>query len=122
MMTAMYPRPLTVRERAVLDALLTLDFDGVEGLRGQAAKAEVLRGCECGCPSINFFNGLTDGMSIVVNAGVKDSMTYDGLFLFTVHLPDVGYVLGGIEWVGQSDSDPDELPRPEDLTITPAGS
>ncbi|HXH78682.1 hypothetical protein [Nocardioides sp.] len=118
----MYPRQLTVRERAVLDALLTADFDGVEGLRAQTAEAEVLGGCGCGCPSINFFEGRTEGMDIVVNAGFKNSTTYDGLFLFTVRLPDVGDVLGGIEWVGQSDSDPDELPAPEDLTIALAGS
>src|SRR5687767_27594 len=118
MMEPVYPRQLTVRERSVLDALLTVDFDGVERLRSQAALAEVLGGCGCGYPSIDFFDGRNDGMTVVVNASVKDSGTYDGLFLFTVHLPDVGDVLGGIEWVGQSDSDPDELPPPEDLMIT----
>lgn len=114
----MYPRPLTDRERAVLTALLAVDFDGVEQLRAQAAEARVLGGCKCGCPSIDFFEGRNSGMSVVVNAGVKDSETYDGLFLYTVAIPGTGDVLGGIEWVGQGDIDPDELPAPEDLTIT----
>jgi hypothetical protein len=117
----MDPRPLTDRERAVLTALLAVDFDGVEQLRAQAAEARVLGGCDCGCPSIDFFEGRNSGMTVVVNAGVKGSDTYDGLFLYTVGLPGTGEVLGGIEWVGQSETDPDELPAPEDLVITVAG-
>lgn len=114
----MYPRPMTAREYAVLTALLSVDFDGVERLRAQAAEAQVFGGCACGCPSIDFFQGRNSGMNVVVNAGVRDSDTYDGLFLYTVDIPGTGEVLGGIEWVGQSESDPDELPTPADLTIT----
>lgn len=55
---------------------------------------------------------------MVVNARVKASATYDGLFLYTVEMPGAGEVLGGIEWVGQAESDPDELPPPENLAIT----
>jgi hypothetical protein len=117
----MYPRPLTAREHAVLTALLSVDVDGVEQLRVQAAVPQVFGGCDCGCPSINFFGGRNRGMNIVVNAGVKDPETYDGLFLYTVDIPGTGEVLGGIEWVGQSESDPDEFPPPEELTITAAG-
>jgi len=114
----MYPRPMTARERAVLTALLTVEFDGVERLRAQAANAQVVGGCGCGCPSIDFVEGRAGGMTIVVNAGLNGSDTYDGLFLYTVNAPGTGEVLGGIEWVGQSESDPDELPAPEELTIT----
>lgn len=60
-------------------------------------------------------------MNIVVNAGVKDSESYDGLFLYTVDIPGTGRVLGGIEWVGQSESDPNEFPPPEELRISAAG-
>jgi hypothetical protein len=42
-------------------------------------------------------------------------------YFFTVDLPRTGEVLGGIEWGGQSETDPDELPAPEDLAITVAG-
>jgi hypothetical protein len=116
----MYPRPLTAREREVLTALLSVDVDGVDQLRAQAVEAQVLGGCDCGCPSIDFFEGRNRGMNMVVNAGVRDSETYDGLFLFTVDIPGTGELLGGIEWVGQSESDPDEFPPPEELTITAA--
>lgn len=111
------PRPLTARERAVLTALLSVDFEGIERLRAQAADAQVFGGCSCGCSSIDFFKGRRGGMTIVVNAGVKDSNTYDGLFLYTVNVPRTGDVVGGIEWVGQGESDPTELPAPEELEI-----
>jgi hypothetical protein len=45
---------LTDRERAVLDALLNVSFDGVEPLREQAATVEVVHERDCGCPSIDF--------------------------------------------------------------------
>lgn len=118
---SMSPRPLTDRERAVLTAILAVDFAGVERFRAQAAGSLVFGGCACGRPSIDFFEGQNTGMTVVVNGEVKDSGTYDGLFLFTVHLPDSAGVLGGIEWVGQSDSNPEELPEPERLTIRAAG-
>lgn len=117
----MYPRPLTVREREVLTALLAVNFHGVERLRVQAAQAQVLGGCGCGCPSIDFVKGPNSGMSMVVNAVMKHSETHDGLFLYTVNIPGTGEVLGGIDWVGQSGADPDEFPAPEDLTVTVAG-
>jgi hypothetical protein len=118
----MYPRPLTARERSVLTALLAVDFDGVERLRSQAPEAAVLGGCGCGCPSIDFVEGRGNGMAIVVNAGVRDSETFDGLFLYTVDVPGAGEVLGGIEWVGQGESNPAELPAAEDLNIKLASS
>lgn len=120
-MGCMYPRPMTPRERAVLTALLALNVDGVERLRAQAAEARVFGGCACGCPSIDFFEGRNNGMHLVANAGVRDSETYDGLFLYTVDMPGTGEVLGGIEWVGQSESIPEESPAPEDLIISLAG-
>ena len=117
----MYPRPLTGRERAVLTALLAAEFAGVDRLRPQAEDAQVLNGCGCGCPSIDFVEGRGTGMTAVVNASVRDSTTYDGLFLYTVGVPGVGEVLGGIEWVGQGESDPEELPAPGELIVTVAG-
>ena len=109
---------MTAREKAVLTALLSVDFEGVERLRAQITGTQVRSGCGCGCPSIDFVEGRGNGMTVVVNAGVKDSDTYDGLFLYTVDMPGIGDVLGGIEWVGQGESDPDELPAPEDLNIS----
>ena len=48
------PRPLSDRERSVLDALLAADFPGVEALRDQAASLRVVGRCDCGCPTIYF--------------------------------------------------------------------
>lgn len=111
-------RPLTQRERAVLDALLAVDFPGVETLRHQATKAVVVDTCGCGCPSIDFQHGHGLGMGIRVNAGVRGS--YAGLFLYTIEEPQRGEVLGGIEWVGVEKIDPDELPPPDLLDIKAA--
>ena len=50
----MEPRSLPERERTVLDALLSVEFEGAAALRDQAAQAEVVGMCGCGCPSIDF--------------------------------------------------------------------
>jgi hypothetical protein len=115
---AMEPRPLTLRERAVLEALLAVDFEGVEDLRRQISNVVVVGRCDCGCPSIDFQYQQESGMSVRVNASVPTS--HDGLFLYTVEDPDQGEVLGGIEWVGVGETNPDELPQPELLDIQPA--
>jgi hypothetical protein len=112
----MEPRPLTERERAVLDALLSAEFDGVAELRAQAAGVVVVGGCTCGCPSIDFQRGRGSGMSIRVNAGVRD-LPDSGLFLYTIEDPGRGELLGGIEWVGAGDRHPDQLPEPDRLSI-----
>lgn len=97
-------RPLTIRERTVLDALLSVEFDGVAGLREQARSACVVGRCACGCPSVDFKTG--GGMHLRVNAQVRGSC--DGLFLYTLDGD-----LGGIEWVGVSDQDPAESLNPD---------
>jgi len=74
---AMDPRPLTQRECAVLEALLSVDFDGVENLRRQVVEVVVVGMCGCGCPSIDFQHGRGLGMTIRVNAAIPDS--YGGL-------------------------------------------
>ncbi|NGY61586.1 hypothetical protein G7043_21900 [Lentzea sp. NEAU-D13] len=113
----MDPRPLTQRERRVLDALLSVDFDGVENLRCQAQDVVVVGACGCGCPSIDFQHGRGLGMAIRVNAAVLES--YDGLFLYVIEDSQRGEVLGGVEWVGVGETDPDELPSPDVLDIQP---
>ncbi|MEV0903180.1 hypothetical protein [Actinoplanes sp. NPDC049802] len=111
-------RPLTQREQAVLDALLAVDFPDVATLRRQATEVAVVDTCGCGCPSIDFQQGRGLGMTIRVNAGVQGS--HNGLFLYTIEDPQRGEVLGGIEWVGVEETDPDELPSPELLDIKAA--
>ncbi|MFC8190617.1 hypothetical protein ACFUMH_03005 [Cellulomonas sp. NPDC057328] len=46
-------RPLTARERAALDALLSVDFPGVDALRAQAAAVVAdTEACTCGCGTV----------------------------------------------------------------------
>jgi hypothetical protein len=47
------PRPLTIAERSIIDALLTRTFEGVEELREQMRTARVVGRCDCGCPTID---------------------------------------------------------------------
>lgn len=103
-------RDLTERERAVLDFLLSADFDGVDDSRRQAANVLVTGGCECGCPSIDFGHpDVGPGIKPVVNAQIKGAN--DTLFAFTQ-----GPWLAGIEYVGYDDQ-PAELPEPSRLEI-----
>jgi len=109
-------RPLTAREQIVLDVLLAADFPAAEALREQAKTVEVVDVCGCGCPSIDFVSGRGLGMSIRVNAVRNGS--FDGLFLWTIKDESLADRLRGIEWVGVSDSDPEELPDPAEITVT----
>ena len=45
-------RPLTANEQALVDALLALEFLGVEALREQAKALLARPGCTCGCGTI----------------------------------------------------------------------
>ena len=117
-MIDMGARQLTERERAVLETMLSVDIPGAEALRRQASEAVVVDTCGCGCPSVDFQRGRGLGMSIRVNAAVPDS--HDGLFLYTIEDPERGEILGGIEWVGVGESNPDAFPSPELLDIRPA--
>lgn len=45
-------RTLDADEGAILDHLLSLEFDGVDQLRCQAAEVTVVGRCDCGCPTI----------------------------------------------------------------------
>ncbi|RKT53652.1 hypothetical protein [Saccharothrix australiensis] len=112
----MDPRPLTERERAVLEALLAVEFRGAEVLRRQAAEVMVIGMCGCGCPSIDFRSTHGRGMAVRVNAATPD---HDGLFLYTVEGFEGTEALGGIEWVGVGGTDPDEFPPPSLLRIEP---
>jgi hypothetical protein len=47
------PRPLTFRERSVLEKLLAADFAGAEHLREQVDTTLVVGRCDCGCPTID---------------------------------------------------------------------
>lgn len=113
----MEPRSLSRRKREVLDALLDVDFPGVEKLRREATEVVVAGMCGCGCPSVDFRSAHGLGMTIRVNAATSDSS--DGLFLYTLEDPEFGEVLGGIEWVSVGTTNPDEFPAPNLFDIQP---
>jgi hypothetical protein len=48
-----YPRPLSHREREVLDFLLSVRDPRAEALREQAGTAQVVGQCACGCATID---------------------------------------------------------------------
>jgi hypothetical protein len=110
-------RELTVRERAVLAALLAVDFDGAPALRAQAAGARVVDGCGCGCPSIAFVSGPGFGMDPKVNGFPHQG--HSSLFLYTIADADGTQRLGGIEWAG-IDERPRQFPAPETFTVEAA--
>jgi len=86
-------RQLTKRERAVLEALLSVDLQGVDALRHQASEVLVVDTCGCGCPSVDFQHDRGLGMNMRVNANVPDS--HDSLFSYTIEDPERGEILGG---------------------------
>jgi len=49
-----FPRPLTSKEREVLDFLLSVEQEGIEALRAQADHVAVISRCKCGCASVDF--------------------------------------------------------------------
>jgi hypothetical protein len=50
---SIYPRPLSPRERDVLDRLFAEDFDGRDAFAAQLDATEVTAGCsDCPCPSV----------------------------------------------------------------------
>ena len=103
-------RVLTARERAVLDAFLALEFVGVEIFREQGNAARVVDTCGCGCPSIDFTTEPGTGITILVEASVRESA--DTLFLYAVNDH-----LGGIEYISKSTPTVTELPDPDDLQL-----
>jgi hypothetical protein len=48
-----YPRPLTVDEHDLIEAMLGGVRSGISRFIGQLETAQVIGGCGCGCPSVN---------------------------------------------------------------------
>jgi hypothetical protein len=102
------PRALTGPERAVLDALLSADFPGVEALREQAPDVQVVGRCDCGCPTVYFVTG-DDPQAVAAEATTDDGQ--DVLLL-------VGNgVLASMESVWTTDAPPRAFPNPSVLRV-----
>ena len=65
-------RPISEHEVALVAALLAPALDGFEELRVQIPSANVIRGCECGCGTIDF---LFDDRSVDVPRSTATSPT-----------------------------------------------
>ncbi len=102
------PRPLSAREREVLDALLRADFPGAEQSRRLARDATVVEECGCGCPTIYFSTGREQHWP-AVEAYTKLE-TYEEVILF---ISDSG--LWALEWSGGAA--PAEFPPAAGLTV-----
>ena len=68
-----YPRPLTEREAAVLQFLLSVDAPGVNALRQQASVASVVARCPCGCATIS----LSVDRSLAPQSSIRRSPAID---------------------------------------------
>jgi len=74
-------RPLTDRERAVLDWMLLGDFDGADAYRAQVAELRVRGICGCGCPTIDFVTDHPGMASQLPREGwLRDSSVQVSLF------------------------------------------
>jgi hypothetical protein len=108
---ALFPRPLSARERSLLDFLLAEDFPGAEALRMQAQTVRV-KGLWEGLPSVVLLE-VADGSApranvlhtVPVEAKVRDVDPPQELLLFVEN----GF-LDSIELVDYSGSDEAELP------------
>jgi hypothetical protein len=102
------PRPLSDRERSVLDALLGADFPGVEALRDQARSVQVEGRCDCGCPTIRFSSA--PGRHRLVAEGASDEG--QDVLLFAGERG-----LDSLESSWTTDSPPVEFPPAEALRV-----
>jgi hypothetical protein len=102
-------RLLSETERQVLGVMLALDFQGAEELRAQVVSAQVSRGCDCGCPSVDLvvegdvpFAHVTSRTP--VNAEVEGVLG-GGLIVFVDHGR-----LSGLEFYSVEDRTPPVFP------------
>ena len=115
------PRPLNSSERAVLEHILSADFDGASALRGQLDRVEVVATWAAESPSIDLVvrepvarASLPDRL-VPVDAQVLDpSGEYTGELLVWV---EDGAVLAGLEYAWVTDEPPLRLPAIENIHI-----
>lgn len=114
-------RSLGRDERAVLDLLLSIDFDGVARLREQASSALVAGKCDCGCPSIE----LTVSEEVPRAAMPHRLAPVEGVVAPTADGPAGEVILfvddgrlSYLEYVHYSDPPPSDWPAIERITAT----
>ncbi len=109
-----YPRPLTVDEHDLIEALLGAVRSGVSRYIGQLELLEVVGGCGCGCPSIDIsvVSDAADGKPTPVILADAES---PGGVPVGVILWARGGRLSGLEVHPWDGTDVIRLPRPETL-------
>ena len=109
-------RPLTPRERSVLDLVLTADFPGAAELRVQVRTARVTGRCACGCPTIDLaVDDAAPVAGIDSRVAVEVDVADGGLIVFV----DEGR-LSGLEYWSAADEPPAEFPPPERIRVVTA--
>lgn len=85
-------RPLSANEQALVDALLSPEFSGVEALREQAKALLSRPGCSCGCGTIDLLPQGDPPRSTATSPAPSDGRIRDaaggelgGLLLFIRH-------------------------------------
>jgi hypothetical protein len=74
-----YPRPLTVDEHELIEAMLGAVRSGVSRYIGQLESAKVVGGCGCGCPSIDLMVGAADAGGRPVPILLADAESPEGV-------------------------------------------
>lgn len=116
------PRPLTISERAVLEHILSVDFDGASALRAQLDRVEVVATWGAESPSIDLRvrepvqRASLPTRLVSVDAQVLDpSGEYIGELLVWV---EHGAVLAGLEYAWITAEPPRHLPAVENIHLT----
>ena len=113
-------RPLTSPERAILDFLLTAEFQGRAALRAQADHARVTGRCSCGCATVDLTVDRTAAPPAQVSKSmVAEAMSSDGEYGLLLFVDD-GY-LSSVEIYGNVAEPPPEFPPPSAF-VEPLGA
>jgi hypothetical protein len=112
-------RPLTSPERAILDFLLTAEFQGRAALRAQVDHARASGRCPCGCATVDLAVDRTAAPPAQVSERmVADAMSRDGEYGLLLFVDD-GY-LSSVEIYGNVADPPPEFPPPSEF-LEPLG-
>ena len=115
-----FPRPLSVEEHDLIEALLGAVRSGVSRYISQLERAQVVGCCGCGCPSINLVIGESADRSaspLILGDAESPEGVQVGIILW-----ERGGVLSGLEVHPWDGSDVIRLPTPETLSNLRTGA
>jgi len=109
-----YPRPLTVDEHDLIEAMLGAVRSGVSRYIGQLESAEVVGRCRCGCPSIDLSSASAVAEKPPTPVILADAESPEGVPVGVI-LWARGGCLSGLEVHPWGGADVIRLPRPDTL-------